>query len=149
MQSFVAHIPLRTATSTFGLVRSRWSFPQQCCLRCLHALDIVMRNISLHISELSAIPKWWRRRSIFKFSFVLLMKTYHVVCVDYILWQLYTIILLYWLLAGWFIVTFCYPLLFVWSLQAKCPLNHPPGNEIYRKANLSFFEIDGRKNKVI
>jgi len=34
------------------------------------------------------------------------------------------------------------------ELQAKCPLNHPPGNEIYRKANLSFFEIDGRKNKV-
>jgi len=34
------------------------------------------------------------------------------------------------------------------TLQAKCPLNHPPGNEIYRKANLSFFEIDGRKNKV-
>ena len=33
-------------------------------------------------------------------------------------------------------------------LQAKCPLNHPPGNEIYRKANLSFFEIDGRKDKV-
>jgi len=88
-------------------------------------------------------------RSIFKFSFVLLMKTYRVVCVDYILWQLYSIILLYWLLAGWFIVTFCYPLLFVWSLQAKCPLNHPPGNEIYRKANLSFFEIDGRKNKVM
>jgi len=34
------------------------------------------------------------------------------------------------------------------ALQAKCPLNHPPGNEIYRKANLSFFEIDGRKHKV-
>jgi histone acetyltransferase HTATIP len=30
---------------------------------------------------------------------------------------------------------------------AKCPLNHPPGNEIYRRNNLSFFEIDGRKNK--
>ncbi|ELT94538.1 hypothetical protein CAPTEDRAFT_225096 [Capitella teleta] len=30
---------------------------------------------------------------------------------------------------------------------AKCPLNHPPGNEIYRKGNISFFEIDGRKNK--
>lgn len=39
----------------------------------------------------------------------------------------------------------CYLLFFC---QAKCPLNHPPGNEIYRKANLSFFEIDGRKNKV-
>ena len=32
--------------------------------------------------------------------------------------------------------------------QAKCPMNHPPGNEIYRKNNISFFEIDGRKNKV-
>lgn len=31
---------------------------------------------------------------------------------------------------------------------AKCNLKHPPGNEIYRKATISFFEIDGRKNKV-
>ncbi|KAH7941579.1 hypothetical protein HPB49_015028 [Dermacentor silvarum] len=31
---------------------------------------------------------------------------------------------------------------------AKCTLKHPPGNEIYRKGNYSFFEIDGRKNKV-
>lgn len=30
----------------------------------------------------------------------------------------------------------------------KCLYRHPPGNEIYRKDNLSFFEIDGRKNKV-
>ncbi|XP_052270037.1 histone acetyltransferase KAT5-like isoform X2 [Dreissena polymorpha] len=30
---------------------------------------------------------------------------------------------------------------------AKCLLRHPPGNEIYRKANISIFEIDGRKNK--
>ncbi|KAG9509496.1 Histone acetyltransferase Tip60, partial [Fragariocoptes setiger] len=29
----------------------------------------------------------------------------------------------------------------------KCTLRHPPGNEIYRKGTLSFFEIDGRKNK--
>ncbi|KNE65504.1 hypothetical protein AMAG_11122 [Allomyces macrogynus ATCC 38327] len=29
----------------------------------------------------------------------------------------------------------------------KCTLTHPPGNEIYRKDNLSFFEIDGRKQK--
>ncbi|XP_061424695.1 histone acetyltransferase KAT5 isoform X3 [Petromyzon marinus] len=29
----------------------------------------------------------------------------------------------------------------------KCNLRHPPGNEIYRKGNISFFEIDGRKNK--
>lgn len=31
---------------------------------------------------------------------------------------------------------------------AKCTLKHPPGNEIYRKGNYSFFEIDGRKNKM-
>ncbi|XP_054715810.1 histone acetyltransferase KAT5-like [Uloborus diversus] len=31
---------------------------------------------------------------------------------------------------------------------AKCNLRHPPGNEIYRKNSISFFEIDGRKNKV-
>ncbi|XP_014239741.1 histone acetyltransferase Tip60 isoform X2 [Cimex lectularius] len=31
---------------------------------------------------------------------------------------------------------------------AKCNVRHPPGNEIYRKQNISFFEIDGRKNKV-
>ncbi|XP_061172133.1 histone acetyltransferase KAT5-like isoform X3 [Saccostrea echinata] len=29
----------------------------------------------------------------------------------------------------------------------KCLLRYPPGNEIYRKGNISFFEIDGRKNK--
>uniref|UniRef100_UPI00358F3093 histone acetyltransferase KAT5 isoform X1 n=1 Tax=Myxine glutinosa TaxID=7769 RepID=UPI00358F3093 len=29
----------------------------------------------------------------------------------------------------------------------KCSLRHPPGNEIYRKNHISFFEIDGRKNK--
>ncbi|CAB3371095.1 Hypothetical predicted protein [Cloeon dipterum] len=29
----------------------------------------------------------------------------------------------------------------------KCNLRHPPGNEIYRKSAISFFEIDGRKNK--
>lgn len=32
--------------------------------------------------------------------------------------------------------------------QTKCNLRHPPGNEIYRKGTISFFEIDGRKNKV-
>lgn len=31
---------------------------------------------------------------------------------------------------------------------SKCGLRHPPGNEIYRKAGISFFEIDGRRNKV-
>ncbi|XP_068146180.1 histone acetyltransferase Tip60-like [Drosophila tropicalis] len=30
----------------------------------------------------------------------------------------------------------------------KCNLHHPPGNEIYRKDSISFFEIDGRKNKI-
>jgi len=29
----------------------------------------------------------------------------------------------------------------------KCNLRHPPGNEVYRKQTISFFEIDGRKNK--
>lgn len=33
------------------------------------------------------------------------------------------------------------------NLQRKCTLRHPPGNEIYRKETISFFEIDGRKNK--
>ena len=33
-------------------------------------------------------------------------------------------------------------------LQTKCQLFHPPGNEIYRRDTISFFEIDGRKNKV-
>ena len=29
----------------------------------------------------------------------------------------------------------------------KCIHKYPPGNEIYRKDSISFFEIDGRKNK--
>ena len=33
-------------------------------------------------------------------------------------------------------------------MQEKCSFYHPPGNEIYRKETISFFEIDGRKNKV-
>uniref|UniRef100_A0A1I7XQT3 histone acetyltransferase n=1 Tax=Heterorhabditis bacteriophora TaxID=37862 RepID=A0A1I7XQT3_HETBA len=33
--------------------------------------------------------------------------------------------------------------------MSKCHLKHPPGNEIYRSHPLSFFEIDGRKNKVL
>lgn len=33
-------------------------------------------------------------------------------------------------------------------LQQKCPFKHPPGNEIYRKGSISFFELDGRKNKL-
>ncbi|XP_075259013.1 histone acetyltransferase KAT5-like [Convolutriloba macropyga] len=31
--------------------------------------------------------------------------------------------------------------------REKCTLFHPPGAEIYRKNNISVFEIDGRKNK--
>ncbi|KAI9360343.1 acyl-CoA N-acyltransferase [Zopfochytrium polystomum] len=31
--------------------------------------------------------------------------------------------------------------------RLKCTLRHPPGNEIYRKEHISFFEIDGRKQK--
>lgn len=37
-----------------------------------------------------------------------------------------------------------------WTLlgfQQKCNLMHPPGDEIYRKDTISFFEIDGRKTK--
>lgn len=29
--------------------------------------------------------------------------------------------------------------------RKKCNLHHPPGAEIYRKDNISFFEIDGKK----
>lgn len=32
--------------------------------------------------------------------------------------------------------------------REKCTLQHPPGNEIYRQGDLSFFEIDGRRQKV-
>ncbi|KAK4700495.1 histone acetyltransferase HTATIP, partial [Phenoliferia sp. Uapishka_3] len=31
--------------------------------------------------------------------------------------------------------------------RTKCTLHHPPGNEIYRHEDMSFFEIDGRKQK--
>lgn len=31
--------------------------------------------------------------------------------------------------------------------RAKCTLLHPPGNEIYRDDNFSFFEIDGRRQR--
>jgi hypothetical protein len=33
-------------------------------------------------------------------------------------------------------------------VQAKCVWKHPPGDEIYRKGNISVFEVDGKKNKV-
>lgn len=32
--------------------------------------------------------------------------------------------------------------------RAKCTILHPPGNEIYRHEDVSFFEIDGRRQKV-
>ncbi len=32
--------------------------------------------------------------------------------------------------------------------KAKCRLRHPPGDEIYRAGGLSFFEIDGRRQKL-
>ena len=31
--------------------------------------------------------------------------------------------------------------------RTKCTLLHPPGNEIYRNQNISFFEIDGRRQR--
>jgi histone acetyltransferase HTATIP len=31
--------------------------------------------------------------------------------------------------------------------RAKCTLVHPPGNEIYRDDNISFFEVDGRRQR--
>ena len=31
--------------------------------------------------------------------------------------------------------------------RKKCTLQHPPGNEIYRDDNVSFFEIDGRRQR--
>ncbi|KAF2867024.1 hypothetical protein BDV95DRAFT_611302 [Massariosphaeria phaeospora] len=35
-----------------------------------------------------------------------------------------------------------------WRHKLKCPAKHPPGDEIYRDGNYSFFEVDGRKNPV-
>ncbi|KAG1382431.1 hypothetical protein G6F61_002267 [Rhizopus arrhizus] len=32
--------------------------------------------------------------------------------------------------------------------RLKCPMKHPPGNEIYRDGKISIFEVDGRKNKM-
>ncbi|CAO3628402.1 unnamed protein product [Cunninghamella echinulata] len=32
--------------------------------------------------------------------------------------------------------------------RKRCQLQHPPGNEIYRHQDISFFEIDGRKQRV-
>ncbi|KAF2841819.1 hypothetical protein M501DRAFT_927022 [Patellaria atrata CBS 101060] len=35
-----------------------------------------------------------------------------------------------------------------WRHKLKCPARHPPGDEIYRDTEISFFEVDGRKNPV-
>ncbi|KAF2690222.1 hypothetical protein K458DRAFT_483669 [Lentithecium fluviatile CBS 122367] len=35
-----------------------------------------------------------------------------------------------------------------WRHKLKCPAKHPPGDEIYRDGQYSFFEVDGRKNPV-
>ncbi|CAG8483328.1 8939_t:CDS:10 [Ambispora gerdemannii] len=32
--------------------------------------------------------------------------------------------------------------------KQKCPMRHPPGDEIYRDGQISIFEVDGRKNKI-
>ncbi|CAO3640055.1 unnamed protein product [Mucor hiemalis] len=32
--------------------------------------------------------------------------------------------------------------------KIKCPMKHPPGDEIYRDGIISIFEVDGRKNKI-
>ncbi|TPX51465.1 hypothetical protein SeLEV6574_g00272 [Synchytrium endobioticum] len=32
--------------------------------------------------------------------------------------------------------------------KLKCPLTHPPGDEIYKDRIISIFEVDGRKNKI-
>ncbi|XP_065133271.1 histone acetyltransferase KAT7a isoform X2 [Paramisgurnus dabryanus] len=32
--------------------------------------------------------------------------------------------------------------------MAKCVWKHPPGDEIYRKGDISVFEVDGKKNKI-
>ncbi|KAJ3498939.1 hypothetical protein NMY22_g19555 [Coprinellus aureogranulatus] len=32
--------------------------------------------------------------------------------------------------------------------RIKCKARHPPGDEIYRDANVSIFEVDGRRNKI-
>ena len=34
------------------------------------------------------------------------------------------------------------------NIKLKCPVKHPPGDEIYRDGKLSIFEVDGRKNPV-
>jgi histone acetyltransferase SAS3 len=35
-----------------------------------------------------------------------------------------------------------------WRHKLKCPVKHPPGDEIYRDGIISIFEVDGRKNPV-
>lgn len=47
-----------------------------------------------------------------------------------------------------FCLKYCKSSLCLGRHLTKCTLKHPPGNEIYRKDAISFFEIDGRQNKV-
>ena len=58
VQSFTACMSLLTATSAFGLWRRCWSYPQQCYLHCLHAINYVrcyvhMTTNLLYIDSLS------------------------------------------------------------------------------------------------
>ena len=39
-------------------------------------------------------------------------------------------------------------LMFFLTVQTKCKWFHPPANEIYRKDEISVFEVDGAVNKV-
>lgn len=38
--------------------------------------------------------------------------------------------------------------MFIFELQDKCKLRHPPADEIYRHDNLSVFEVDGHISKL-
>ena len=49
MQSVTAHMPLLTATSTFGLGRRRWSSPQQCYLYCLRTVPSLMKVVYYYV----------------------------------------------------------------------------------------------------
>ncbi|XP_017859896.1 PREDICTED: histone acetyltransferase Tip60-like [Drosophila arizonae] len=47
-----------------------------------------------------------------------------------------------------FCLKYCKSRLCLGRHLSKCTLKHPPGSEIYRKDSISFFEIDGRQNKL-
>ena len=58
----------------------------------------------------------------------------------------------YWQLDKIFICEFCLKYMKTKTILSrhldKCVWKHPPGKEIYRKENLSFFEVDGKFNKI-